>query len=178
MDPQTHNNLILYIELWRPCHSTGAMHRAACGAVTWNLISCSADMHHLKNGTSAPYRLQCDYSSVGGALFRGEGSKPFYIPLRALLVGGAPNLLVAGKTMSQSFHASASTRLHPSEWTSGVAAGGTAVLMARRNWTTAQALAQVHEVQAFLNTTVVGQPLQFTGLPIADPPVAYHLRGT
>ena len=78
-------------------------------------------MHHLKNGSSAPYRLQCDYSSVGGALFRGEGSKPFYIPLRALLVGGAPNLLVAGKTMSQSFHASASTRLHPSEWTSGAA---------------------------------------------------------
>ena len=57
-----------------------------------------------------------------------------------------------------------------------MAAGGTAVLMARRNWTTAQALAQVHEVQAFLNTTAVGQPLQFTGLPVADPPVAYDLR--
>ena len=45
-----------------------------------------------------------------------QGGKPYYIPLRALMVGGAPNLLAAGKTMSQSFHANSNTRLHPSEW--------------------------------------------------------------
>ena len=39
-------------------------------------------------------------------------------------VGGAPNLMAAGKLMSESFHANSNTRLHPSEWTSGVAAGG------------------------------------------------------
>ena len=37
-------------------------------------------------------------------------TKPYYIPFRALTVGGAPNLLVAGKTMSQTFHASSATR--------------------------------------------------------------------
>ena len=41
----------------------------------------------------------------------------------------APNLLVAGKCMAESFRANANTRLHPSEWTTGVAAGGAAVLM-------------------------------------------------
>ena len=31
--------------------------------------------------------------------------------------------------MAESFRANANTRLHPSEWTTGVAAGGAAVLM-------------------------------------------------
>jgi hypothetical protein len=35
---------------------------------------------------------------------------PSYIPLRALTVDKVPNLLVAGKTMSQTFHANAATR--------------------------------------------------------------------
>ena len=34
----------------------------------------------------------------------------------------APNLVLAGKTMAQSFYANAITRLHPSEWSSGAAA--------------------------------------------------------
>lgn len=62
--------------------------------------------------------------------------------------------------MSESFHANSNTRLHPSEWTSGVAAGGTAALMIRRQWRdTAQALTSVQEVRAFLNSSSVGQPL-------------------
>jgi hypothetical protein len=32
----------------------------------------------------------------------GEGGKPYFIPLRALMVGGAPNLLAAGKLMVRS----------------------------------------------------------------------------
>jgi hypothetical protein len=60
------------------------------------------DTHHL-------HVPQCVYPAyIGNG--RGEGAKPYYIPLRALLVGGAPNLLVAGKTMSQSFHANSNTR--------------------------------------------------------------------
>jgi hypothetical protein len=63
----------------------------------------------------------CRYPSyIVGA---GEGGKPYYVPFRALMVGSAPNLLVAGKLLSQSFHANSNTRLHPSEWTTGVAAG-------------------------------------------------------
>lgn len=76
------------------------------------------------------------------------------------MVDRAPNLLAAGKLMSENFHANSNTRLHPSEWTSGVAAGGTAVLMLRRQWTnTSMALANIEEVRQFLNSSVVGQPL-------------------
>jgi hypothetical protein len=59
--------------------------------------------------------------------------------------------------MSQSFHANSNTRLHPSEWTSGVAAGGTAVLMVRKGWANATngsalALAHYEQVRSFLNS--------------------------
>lgn len=131
------------------------------------------DIHHLKNGSSAAFKINCDYSNLGGPESRGEGAKPYYIPLRALLVGDTRNLLVAGKTMSQSFHANSNTRLHPSEWTSGVAAGGTAVMMARNGWTSTDALMHVRQVQNFLNSSAVGQPLQWTGLPPATLPVGW-----
>ena len=45
------------------------------------------DTHHLANSV-------CAYPTyMNGA---GEGGKPYFIPLRALMVGGAPNLLAAG----------------------------------------------------------------------------------
>ena len=47
-----------------------------------------------------------------------------------------------------------------SEWTSGVAAGGTAALMVLRQWRdSAEALENVQELRQFLNSSVVGQPL-------------------
>ena len=73
---------------------------------------------------------------------------PYYLPFRALTVQGAPNLLVAGKTMAQSFYANAATRLHPEEWASGLAAGAAAALMRQRGWTSAQALEGIEEVRA------------------------------
>ena len=109
----------------------------------------SDDTHTLK----IPACVYPKYMSEDG------GWQPYYIPLRALLVGGASNLLVAGKTMSQSFHANSNTRLHPSEFSSGVAAGGTAVLMVRNAWTSADALKNVGQVQRFLNSSAVGAPL-------------------
>ena len=88
-------------------------------------------------------------------------------------VGGAPNLMAAGKLMSESFHANSNTRLHPSEWTSGVAAGGSAALMLQRQWRdTATALEHIAEVRAFLNSSAVGQPLEWTNLPPPPPPPA------
>jgi hypothetical protein len=75
------------------------------------------DTHELKMPT-------CVYPEYMSGQNTAQGGKPYYIPLRALLVGGAPNLLATGKTMAQSFHANSNTRLHPSEWTSGTAAGG------------------------------------------------------
>ena len=50
-------------------------------------------------------------------------TKPFYIPFRALTHETLGNLLVAGKTMAQSFMANSATRLHPIEWATGTAAG-------------------------------------------------------
>ena len=46
----------------------------------------------------------CIYPPYMSGQNNAQGGKPYYIPLRALLVGGAPNLLATGKTMSQSFH--------------------------------------------------------------------------
>ena len=93
---------------------------------------------------------------------------PFYLPLRAHTNSDAPNLLVAGKTMAQSFFANSATRLHPAEWASGVAAGGTAVFMVQNGIdTTSQALNRVQDLRAFLNSSSVGQPLEWTGVSAA-----------
>ncbi len=45
------------------------------------------------------------------------------------------NMLVAGKTISQTFLANAATRLHPIEWNTGIAAGIAAVMMKQSNLT-------------------------------------------
>lgn len=64
---------------------------------------------------------------------------PFYIPLRSLTNDGFDNLMVAGKTIAQTFLANSATRLHPIEWSTGCAAGVIAADLAERNATTAQA---------------------------------------
>eukprot|EP00730_Choanoeca_flexa_P013337 TRINITY_DN5212_c0_g1_i2.p1 TRINITY_DN5212_c0_g1~~TRINITY_DN5212_c0_g1_i2.p1 ORF type:complete len:656 (+),score=135.69 TRINITY_DN5212_c0_g1_i2:31-1998(+) len=111
------------------------------------------DVHHLKICTYPDYMLD-------------HTTKPYYIPFRALTVQNSSNFLVAGKTMAQTFHANGATRLHPSEWTSGVAAGGTAVLMLRNNWTTKDALDNIASVKQYLNSSAIGQPLEWR---IVDP---------
>lgn len=92
---------------------------------------------------------------------------PYYIPFRALTVDGAPNLLVAGKTMAASFFANAAMRLHPEEWTSGIAAGVAAVTMAQRQWTTADALEHVEVIRAIVEG--FGSPQNWT---LTTPPKA------
>ena len=89
---------------------------------------------------------------------------PYYLPWRALTHAEAPNLLLAGKTMSQSFYANAITRLHPSEWSSGAAAGAGAALMAARAWDSADVLANIGELQALLVSDAVRNPIEWTGL--------------
>lgn len=66
--------------------------------------------------------------------------------------------------MSQSFYASAITRLHPSEWSSGAAAGAGAALMAARAWDSADVLANIGELQALLVSDAVRNPIEWTGL--------------
>lgn len=59
--------------------------------------------------------------------------KPYYIPLRALTNVKYVNLVVAGKTMSQTNAANAATRLHPVEFSSGTSAGVFAAYMVKNN---------------------------------------------
>ena len=66
--------------------------------------------------------------------------------------------------MSQSFYANAITRLHPSEWSSGAAAGAGAALMAARGWDSAQVYANITVLQELLKSDAVGQPLEWSGL--------------
>jgi len=58
---------------------------------------------------------------------------PYYVPFRALTSNDVSNLLVAGKTMAQTFAANSATRLHPVEFSTGVAAGVASALMVITN---------------------------------------------
>ena len=110
-----------------------------------------ADIHKMEAAV-------CPYPSYIAA---GSPVAPYYIPFRALTVEGAPNLLVAGKTMAQTFFANAATRLHPEEWASGAAAGVAAALMVDKGWASTQAaLDNIAIVQAALAAS--GAPLEWT----------------
>ncbi len=91
--------------------------------------------------------LNCSFPAY---INQGHETLPFFIPLRALTSDSYANLLVAGKTMAQSFLANAATRLHPIEWSSGTASGVVAATMARRGWTSRQALEHVTELQTLV----------------------------
>ena len=97
-----------------------------------------ADIHPLTN---------CEVPDVAA---RGAFTLPFFIPFRALTSESHDNLLVAGKTMAQSFMANAATRLHPIEWSTGTAAGIAAADMARNGRTSREELVRIAELQALV----------------------------
>jgi len=84
---------------------------------------------------------------------------PFFIPFRALTNNSFDNLLVAGKTMAQSFHANAATRLHPIEWHSGIAAGVSAAHMNEYQISSELALKNISDIQARVSKH---QPINWT----------------
>eukprot|EP00042_Codosiga_hollandica_P020305 m.65354 g.65354 ORF g.65354 m.65354 type:complete len:534 (+) comp49789_c0_seq1:3-1604(+) len=86
---------------------------------------------------------------------------PYYIPFRSLTNEDIPNMLVSGKGIAQTFLANSATRLHPTEWSTGVAAGVAAVLMATYGWSSAEALENVSMIQAALQSQAIQQPLQW-----------------
>ena len=87
----------------------------------------------------------CSYPSY---IHQSKPSLPFYIPFRALTHYAWSNLLVAGKTMAQSFLTNAATRLHPVEWSSGTAAGVSAAFMVKHKLQgTRQALQNIKALQ-------------------------------
>ena len=91
--------------------------------------------------------LNCEFPRY---VFSGHETLPFCIPFRALTNERYGNLLVAGKTMAQSFLANAATRLHPIEWSTGTAAGVAAAAMSKNDWTARQAFEHVADVQALI----------------------------
>jgi hypothetical protein len=97
-----------------------------------------ADIHGLVN---------CELPAY---LHRSHDTLPFYIPFRALTNSQCENLLVAGKTMAQSFLANSATRLHPIEWSTGTAAGVSAAFMARTGKTSQQAYESIGELQTLI----------------------------
>ncbi len=84
---------------------------------------------------------------------------PFYIPFRALTHRDLSNLLVAGKTMAQSFLANSATRLHPIEWSSGTACGIAAADMARTGRTSAALLGDIERLQERIKSST---PIDWT----------------
>jgi hypothetical protein len=114
------------------------------------------DIHRLLSCTLPSYLDFCyPQCSVG---------LPYYLPWRAMTHSDSPNLVLAGKTMAQSFYANAITRLHPSEWSSGAAAGAGAALMAARAWSTSDVLANIADLQALVSSDAVQNPVEWSGL--------------
>jgi hypothetical protein len=91
--------------------------------------------------------INCDYPRY---IYGGHETLPFCIPFRSLTNEKYGNLLVAGKTMAQSFLANSATRLHPIEWSSGTAAGVAASSMSKNNWNAQQAFDHIADLQTLI----------------------------
>ncbi|WP_435022131.1 FAD-dependent oxidoreductase [Tundrisphaera sp. TA3] len=89
----------------------------------------------------------CDFPSYVHAH---NDTLPFCIPFRALTNERYGNMMVAGKTMAQSFMANSATRLHPIEWSTGTASGVIAAFMARENLDSRAAFGRIGEIQALV----------------------------
>jgi hypothetical protein len=98
----------------------------------------SADIHPVVN---------CDYPKY---VFSGHETLPFCLPFRSLTNEKYGNLLVAGKTMAQSFLTNSATRLHPIEWSTGTAAGVSAASMSQHGWNSHQAFEHIADLQALI----------------------------
>jgi hypothetical protein len=72
-------------------------------------------------------------------------------------------MLVSGKVIAQSFLANAATRLHPTEWATGVAAGAAAFLMIEKHWnSTVQVSEHIKVLQDLLESDHIKSPLRWT----------------
>jgi hypothetical protein len=100
--------------------------------------SYTADIHPV---------LNCD---LPGYVYQGHDTLPFCLPFRALTNETYTNLLVAGKTMAQSFMTNSATRLHPIEWSTGTAGGIAAAEMSKKNWTSRDAFEHIQELQELI----------------------------
>ncbi len=79
------------------------------------------------------------HAAVGDPTSRNDPTRPFQVPLSALVAGTPTNLVAAGKTIGTTHLSNGAYRVHPVEWASGTAAGVLAAIAA----TTARAPTQV-----------------------------------
>lgn len=96
----------------------------------------AADIHPL---------VRCDYPDY---VTLEQTTRPFAIPFRSLTNQDYDNMLVAGKTMAQTFMANSATRLHPIEWSTGTAAGVIAADMVETSRTAHQIYDNIESLQA------------------------------
>lgn len=85
------------------------------------------DIHGL-----APH-ANCKYPDISHS-----STLPFYISLRSATNSTYENLLVAGKTMAQTFTANSATRLHPIEVSGGIGTGVAAAFLAQNGKSSSQ----------------------------------------
>lgn len=123
------------------------------------------DVHKPPKGCSLP-------RYISDAMRIPNSTIPYFVPFRALTVAGAPNMLVAGKSMATSFLTNAVTRLHPNEWSSGTAAGVAAIVMSELNLTSTEMAANASKLQDRLRSLGVPLAFNFTRMPetISDYP--------
>lgn len=88
--------------------------------------------------------------------------KPFTLPLRAHTNETVANLLVAGKTIAQTFHTNSATRLHPIEFSSGTGAGAMASFMAQSQVTSHFIVKSAKHVAIVQERTKKYQPIEWT----------------
>lgn len=91
---------------------------------------------------------------------RDHNAVPYSLPLRMLTNQAVANLLPTGKSSAQSFMVNSSTRVHPTEWNLGVAAGAAAAeMISRQIETTGQMTLHYRTIQ---NRIKNYQPLDWT----------------
>lgn len=141
-----HNFRLMYENMTSHVNPTGVVFadRVAIGEYFY------ADIHHMADGL-------CKYPAYLGD----RSIKPYYVPFRALTNRDFGNMLVAGKTMAQTFKANAATRLHPVEWTTGLAAGVAAALMSTHSIPTTTQLYE-NNIKLLQETISTQAPLQWT----------------
>lgn len=101
-------------------------------------------------GTGA-YRIDL-HPSTGGDPFIDIATRPFEIPLRALLPIRVENLLAGAKNLGTTHITNGCYRVHPVEWTIGEAAGRLAAWCVARRTTPQAVVATAQELAAFQST--------------------------
>ncbi|MFP4234292.1 MAG: FAD-dependent oxidoreductase, partial [Nitriliruptoraceae bacterium] len=97
--------------LANPDHRARATHFPDSGGVGWYPL----DVH----------------AAVGDPTSRNDPTRPFQVPLSALVADAPTNLVAAGKTIGTTHLSNGAYRVHPVEWSSGTAAGVLAAVAVR-----------------------------------------------